>query len=209
MLRPRRRVDGADLLRQPPHWPQAPGCNNGPQPEGQQAAQGQQDQQLIAVGGQHLLALGQQAAGDELQAIRAIALGAPSQAVRRRPADAAPLHTGHRRQRGRRQANRVDLNQHAAASVEHPEQAVAVAQHVGVELRPALERRNAAGVAEQVAHALQATAQGLVVAPRQLGIKCAQGQQANTAEQQQADDGETQRQTQAQPARPHGVASSV
>lgn len=78
------------------------------------------------------------------------------------------MHARALRQRRHRQALQIDLDQKSARTVEHPQQALAVAQRVGVELRVLAQRLDAVAVANQRAHALDPAHQGIVVAPGDL-----------------------------------------
>ncbi|MNN11263.1 hypothetical protein D3C81_1242160 [compost metagenome] len=204
-------VDGPRPRRQLTQRAQAAQADQPTEQEGQQRPGGQRQPEFQPVGGEHLAALGEQLAGDQGQAAALVLDVQPGQPRRLGRQGVAQLHRRPARQLRHGQCGGVDLDQHLPVVADDPQQAVAIAQHVGVQLRPLAQRLDARAVVEQRAHAFQAPEQGLVVAPGDFPLQRLVQVEADGAEQQHADQGEQQRQAQAQRARPqaHGCTSST
>jgi len=200
-------VDGQGLAGQVTHRAQGAPADQPAEQGRQQGAEAQRPPELGAVGGQHLLALGQHAPGHQCQP-----------RLTRQPPPGQPRAFGIAQRRGvagrqwrYRQPRRVDFDQCASLRIEQPEQAVAIAQHVLVQLRPLAQRLDAGAVLQQRLHALQPAKQRLVVTPADLALQRAVQIQADGTEQHHRDQGESQRQAQAERARQqaHSVGSST
>jgi len=200
-------VDRQGLTRQPAHRAQRAPADQPAEHGCQQRADTQRPPQLGAIGTQHLFALAQQAPGHQRQPRLAGQLS-PGQT---RVADIPQRHRIGGRQWRNRQTGRVDLDQRAPLGIQQPEQAVAVAQHVLVQLRPLAQRVDAGAVVQQRLHALQPAEQRLVVAPDDLAFQRAVQVEADGAEQHHRDEGEGQCQAQAERAwqQAHAETSST
>ncbi len=191
-------VDGGGLLRHQPHRPQRALADQPAQYKRQQRPAGQRRPQGHAVAGQHALALGQHLGGDHGEPAVALPDVDPRQPRRLAGSDIGEADRGRGRQGRQRQAARIDSDQQLPLGVEHPQGVVAVAQHVGVQLRAPAQRLDTVAVGDQRAHAIDPACQRDVVAPRQLACQGPVQEHADGPQQQRACQGKPQRQAHAQ-----------